>query len=94
MSITQEEVDYIQREWADLGRLVLRDHGVVNDLEAIYRWVGWFIANGAQDEDYALILSHAYHSLNLDIPFAATHNVREKLIAAARFRLNEPPRPS
>ncbi|UPA28051.1 hypothetical protein K6301_23925 (plasmid) [Shinella oryzae] len=72
------------------GALVLRDHGVGSDLEAIQEWVSWFIVNGRQDQDYELILSRIDHSLNLDIPFAATSTVRESLISTVRSKLKDP----
>ncbi|QDG94281.1 hypothetical protein NIBR502774_14235 (plasmid) [Rhizobium sp. NIBRBAC000502774] len=65
-----------------------------SDLKTIHDWVSWFIANGAGDDQYELILSHIDHSLNLDIPFAATATVRESLISAARSRLKDPRHPS
>ena len=89
MEPADDYIDYLKREWALSGALVLRDHGVESDLGAIHEWVSWFIVNGSGDPEYELILSYIDHSLNLDIPFAATSTVRESLISAARSRLRD-----
>jgi len=90
MEPADDYINYLQREWSLSGTLVLRDHGVESDLKAIHEWVSWFIVNGAGDKEYELILSHIDHSLNLDIPFAATFTVREALISAVRERMKDP----
>ncbi|WP_247221334.1 hypothetical protein [Shinella oryzae] len=90
MEPTDDYIGYLQQEWSISGALVLRDHGVGSDLEAIQEWVSWFIVNGRQDQDYELILSRIDHSLNLDIPFAATSTVRESLISTVRSKLKDP----
>lgn len=87
MESDHEQIQFLQREWNEIGRLVLRDHGVEDDLQSVHEWVSWFIVNGKGEERFELILSYIDHSLNLDIPFAASARVRETLIAIARQRM-------
>lgn len=86
MQSDREQIQFLQKEWNEIGRLVLRDHGVEEDLESVHEWISLFIVNGKGDESFELILSYIEHSLNLDIPFAATARVRETLIAMVRER--------
>lgn len=85
----RQEADPLAMEWKSCGRLVLQDDDDPRDHDAIDRWIMELIdrPSGSPEDDH--IRSLVYHSLNFDIPFAATRNVRERLMDLVRKRLVE-----
>ncbi len=80
---------HLSTDWARSGRSVVADDDSPIDHRDIEDWVAHFIEDNHQTDgdERGLILALIYHSLNFDIPFAATRNVRAELLQIARENL-------
>lgn len=83
-----DEQAALRQEWSEGGRIVLQDDADGSDHSAVHRWVARLIDGDIADDDGILSLVH--HSLNFDIPFAATRGVREELLHVVRMKIRDP----
>ena len=84
------ELTALRQEWTEGGRLVLRDDANGSDHSDLHHWVLRLIDGDITDDDRDGILSLVYHSLNFDIPFAATKGVRDELLHVIRMKIRDP----
>jgi hypothetical protein len=87
MKTNQEILDELKSEWRDGSTIILDADDHRGDHCKIKQWVARFLEEGARNEDDKLLLNRIYHSLNFDIPFRATANVRAELLEHVRARL-------
>ncbi|MDR6293920.1 MULTISPECIES: hypothetical protein [Inquilinus] len=80
----------LRREWAEGGRVVLQDDANGSDHSIVHHWIMRLIDGEIVDDDRDGILSLVYHSLNFDIPFAATKGVRDELLQVVRMKIKDP----
>jgi hypothetical protein len=80
----------LRQEWAEGGRLVLQDDADGSDHGIVDHWIARLIDGDIADADKDGILSLVYHSLNFDIPFAATKDVRDELLHLVRMKIKDP----
>ncbi|WP_395680510.1 hypothetical protein [Inquilinus sp.] len=85
-----DELAALRREWAEGGRIVLQDDAEGGDHSAVHHWIVRLLDGDIADDDRDGILSLVYHSLNFDIPFAATKGVRDELLQVVRTKLKDP----
>lgn len=85
-----EELAALKKEWIEGGRHVLQDDADGSDHSVVHHWVVRLIDGGILDDDRDGILSLVHHSLNFDIPFAATKGVRDELLHVVRMKIRDP----
>ncbi|SEP46262.1 hypothetical protein SAMN04487843_12338 [Methylobacterium sp. ap11] len=88
--ITERDRAFLEREWRDLGGFVVQDDPDPADHDAIHAWVLDFIDSGVDDPDDPYVHGLIGHSLDFDIPFAATERVRGELMTIARRKRADP----
>ncbi|KGM32749.1 hypothetical protein [Inquilinus limosus] len=86
----RDELAALRKEWVESGRSVLQDDAGGGDQSVLHHWVVRLIDGDIVDDDRDGILSLVYHSLNFDIPFAATRGVREELRHVIRMKIKDP----
>lgn len=84
------ELAALRKEWTELAGFVFQDDANGSDHSDIRHWVVRLIDGDIADDDRDGILSLVYHSLNFDIPFAATKGVRDELLHVVRMKLEDP----
>jgi hypothetical protein len=85
-----DELAALRQEWSEGGRLVLQDDADGGDHSIVHHWIMRLIDGEIVDDDRDGILSLVYHSLNFDIPFAATKGVRDELLHVVRMKIKDP----
>jgi hypothetical protein len=85
-----DELAALRQEWTEGGRLVLQDDANGGDHGDLTRWVVRLVDGDIADDERDGILSLVYHSLNFDIPFAATKGVRDELLHVVRMKIKDP----
>ncbi|OWJ57080.1 hypothetical protein [Inquilinus limosus] len=86
----RDELAALRKEWVECGRAVLQADADGGDHSILHHWVVRLIDGDIADDDRDGILSLVYHSLNFDIPFAATRGVREELRHVVRMKIRDP----
>lgn len=85
-----DELAALRQEWSEGGRIVLQDDADGGDHSIVHHWIVRLIDGDIADDDRDGILSLVYHSLNFDIPFAATKGVRDELLHVVRMKIKDP----
>ncbi|MGF6229841.1 hypothetical protein QFZ27_003796 [Inquilinus ginsengisoli] len=84
-----DELAALRQDWTEGGRLVLQDDANGDDHGIVHHWVVRLIDGDIADDERDSILSLVYHSVNFDIPFAATKGVRNELLHVVRMKIKD-----
>ncbi|MBK1842269.1 hypothetical protein JHL17_33220 [Azospirillum sp. YIM B02556] len=87
--MSRDQIESLKREWMDGGCHVLEDDDDKTDLEEVNNWIINFLDQDAMNDKDGYVVSRIYHSLNFDIPFAATKQIRDELIHVVRMKMKE-----
>jgi hypothetical protein len=86
----KEQMQDLKKEWVGGGRFVLRDDDHPEDHREIHNWLLELLDKEERSDEDEYIASCVHHSLNFDIPFAATKGVRRELLNIVRMKIRDP----
>jgi hypothetical protein len=84
---SKEFLDRLRREWLGGSAVIFGADRNKEDHRAISKWILGLLNQETLSEEDELMVSRVYHSLNFDIPFAATASVRAELLHIVRMKI-------
>lgn len=87
---SEEQMRELRKEWVGGGRIAMRDDKYREDHIEISRWILRLLDKKVRSDEEEYIVSCVDHSLNFDIPFQATKEVRDNLLHMVRMKMKDP----
>ena len=87
---SEEQMRELRKEWVGGGRIAMRDDKHREDHIEISRWILRLLDKKVRSDEEEYIVSCVDHSLNFDIPFQATKEVRDNLLHMVRMKMKDP----